>query len=167
MIRDQILDSEQTLQKIRRIAFEIYEQNFEETDIVLAGIAGQGYELAQRLAKELKSISPINPVVLKIDLDKTQPFRNPQPHSFDKSSYLNKTVVVVDDVLNTGRTLVFGLLPFVEVPVKRLQVAVMVNRGHHRYPVSADYIGYSLSTTLNEHVAVILSDETTLGVYLR
>ena len=166
MIKHQILDCQQTLQKIRRIAFEIYEQNFEETQIVLAGIAGQGHVLAERLAAELKSISAIEVILLKIDLDKTQPYRSQQTHNFDKSAYVNKTVVVVDDVLNTGRTMVFGLLPFVEVPVKRLQVAVMVNRGHHCYPVSADYIGYALSTTLNEHVAVVLSDEANLGVYL-
>ena len=166
MIKDQILDSQQTLQKIRRIAFEIYEQNFEETQIVLAGISGQGYVLAERLASALKSISAIEVILLKIDLDKTLPFRGQQVSNFDKTAYVNKAVVVVDDVLNTGRTMVFGLLPFVEVPVKRLQVAVMVNRGHHRYPVSADYIGYALSTTLNEHVTVVLSDETNLGVYL-
>ena len=83
------------------------------------------------------------------------------------SDFTDKVVIVVDDVLYTGRTLAFSLQPFLQVPVRKLQVAVLIDRNHPRYPVAADYKGYELSTTLTEHVDVILSDAQKIGVYLR
>ncbi|WP_266368684.1 phosphoribosyltransferase family protein [Tellurirhabdus rosea] len=163
----QILTNLQLTQKIRRIAFEIYENNFEETDLVLAGVSGEGYVLAQRLAFELQHISPLKVTLLKIELDKSLA-QQPAIHlDAEADVYTEKVVVVVDDVLNTGRTLAFSLLPFLSVPLRKLQVAVVVDRNHKRFPVAADYIGYELSTTLTEHVQVIVSDGERAGVYLR
>jgi pyrimidine operon attenuation protein/uracil phosphoribosyltransferase len=162
-----ILNAEQIRQKIRRIAFQIYENNFEETALLLAGIAGEGYVLAQALAQELQLIAPFSINLLQLNLDKTQ---ITQPHiqsDLPPTDYANTVVVVVDDVLYTGRTLAFSLQPFLNVPVRKLQVAVLVDRNHPRYPVAADYKGYELSTTLTEHVDVVLSDENRVGVYLR
>lgn len=163
----QILTPLQLDQKIRRIAFEIYENNFEETEIVLAGIAGEGYVLAERLAHELSQIAPHQVLRLKIDLDKSQRQQPPIHVDAGPEAYTNKAIVVIDDVLNTGRTLAYSLQPFLNVPVRKLQVAVIVARNHQLFPVSADYVGYALSTTLTEHVEVVLSDESRLGVYLK
>jgi len=163
----QILTPLQLEQKIRRIAFEIYETNFEETELVLAGVSGEGFVLAGLLAEQLRQIAPLAVTVLKIELDKAQR-QQPGIHlDGGPETYTNKSVVVVDDVLNTGRTLAFSLQPFLGVPLRRLQVAVIVDRKHPRYPVAADFIGYELSTTLNEHVEVVLSDPDRIGVYLR
>jgi pyrimidine operon attenuation protein / uracil phosphoribosyltransferase len=161
----QILSSHQTVQKIRRIAFEIYEQNFEEKGIIVAGIAGEGYTFAQRLDAELKEISPLNIELVELRFDK---------HVHQQSSILfdkevdveNKVVIIADDVLNTGRTLAFALEPFLKVRMKKVQVAVIVDRSHHLFPIHADYVGFSLSTTLTDHVEVILSDVEHEGVYL-
>ncbi|WP_234736143.1 phosphoribosyltransferase family protein [Tellurirhabdus bombi] len=163
----QILTPIQLEQKIRRIAFEIYENNFEETELVLAGIAGEGYLLAGRLAHELRHISPLTITLLQITLDKKLPQQVAIHLDAAAAAYANKAVVVVDDVLNSGRTLAFSLQPFLSVPLRRLQVAVVVDRNHKRYPVSADYIGFELSTTLTEHVEVVLSDPERVGVYLQ
>ncbi|MBU1821973.1 MAG: phosphoribosyltransferase [Bacteroidetes bacterium] len=165
--RQQVLTLEQTQQKIRRIAFEIYERNFEEEDIVLAGITGEGYEFARLLANELKSISPLKTRLVEIVLDKERPLNS--DISFRKDFTLNdsKVVIVADDVLNTGRTLAFALQPFLQFRLKKLQVAVIVDRSHRHFPVSADYVGYALSTTFNEHVEVILSRKGEEGVYLK
>ena len=164
--RRQILSSHQTNQKIRRIAFEIYEQNFEETGIILAGIAGEGFEFAKRLSDELKEISPLNVQLIELLFDKNIHYQS--PILFDKETDVeNKVVVVTDDVLNTGRTLAFGLEPFLRVRMKKVQVAVIVDRSHHLFPVHADYVGYSLSTTISEHVEVVLSREGEEGVYLK
>lgn len=162
-----ILNAEQIRQKIRRIAFQIYETNFEEPTLLLAGIAGEGYVLARALADELRLIAPFRVELLRLQFDKTQPAQpdvRPDPVAPD---YTDKVVVVVDDVLYTGRTLAFSLQPFLRVPVRKLQVAVLVDRNHPRYPVAADYKGYELSTTLTEHVDVVLSDEDRMGIYLR
>ena len=160
----QILTSEQANQKIKRVAFEIYERNFEENEIILAGIVGQGYEMAQQLSQVLGSISAIKIVLKQIEIDKTNPH---QSAVFDmtRKDMSGRVIIVVDDVLHTGRTLAYSLSPFVGVPLKKLQVAVMVNRGHRSFPISADYVGYALSTTLEEHIKVILSGDDS-GVYL-
>ena len=162
-----ILNAEQIRQKIRRIAFQIYETNFEESALLLAGILGEGYVLAQALARELRTIAPFKVELLQLDLDKSQPAQPPVRPDRPAADYTNKVVVVVDDVLYTGRTLAFSLQPFLSVPVRKLQVAVLVDRNYPRYPVAADYKGYELSTTLTDHVEVVLSDESRIGVYLR
>jgi pyrimidine operon attenuation protein/uracil phosphoribosyltransferase len=162
----QILSSLQTGQKIRRIAFEIYEHNFEETSIIVAGIAGEGYAFAKRLAAELADISPLNVQLIELRFDKHVHFQS--PILFDNDVEIeNQVVIIADDVLNTGRTLAFALEPFLKVRMKKVQVAVVVDRSHHMFPIHADYVGYSLSTTLTEHVEVVLSRPEEEGVYLK
>ncbi|WP_439556299.1 phosphoribosyltransferase family protein [Dyadobacter sp.] len=162
----QILSSHQTNQKIRRIAFEIYEHNFEEPGVILAGIAGEGYAFASRLAAELSDISPLKIDLIELRFDKH--LHHQSPIIFDKEINIeNQVIILVDDVLNTGRTLAFALEPFLKVPMKKVQVAVVVDRSHHLFPVHADYVGYSLSTTLMEHVEVVLSKEGEEGVFLK
>ncbi len=161
-----ILNNEQINQKIRRIAFQIYENNFEETALLLAGISGEGYVLAQALARELQTIAPFTVDLISLQLDKSQKAQPTVHHDCPVSDFIDKVVVVVDDVLYTGRTLAFSLQPFLSVPIRKLQVAVLIDRNHPRYPVAADYKGYELSTTLTEHVEVVLSDQERVGVYL-
>ncbi|OIN60227.1 phosphoribosyltransferase family protein [Arsenicibacter rosenii] len=161
-----ILTAEQLRQKIRRIAFQIYENNFEESALVLAGISGEGYVFARRLQEALAHIAPFDVSLLRIDLDKHQQAQPAVQLSEAHVEVADKVVIVVDDVLNTGRTLTFSLQPFLTTPVRKLQVAVLVDRNHPRYPVAADYKGYALSTTLAEHVQVVLSDTENEGVYL-
>ena len=162
-----ILNAEQIRQKIRRIAFQIYETNFEESALLLAGIAGEGYVLAQALARELQQIAPFRVELIQLELDKGQEAQPPVRTGHSDADFTDKVVIVIDDVLYTGRTLAFSLQPFLSVPVRKLQVAVLIDRNYPRYPVAADYKGYELSTTLTEHVEVVLSDESRLGVYLR
>jgi pyrimidine operon attenuation protein/uracil phosphoribosyltransferase len=162
----QILTSLQTRQKIRRIAFEIYEQNFEESSIIIAGIAGEGYEFAKKLTEELRSISPLDVKLVELLFDKTIHQQSEIRFDDQSVSLENQVAVIVDDVLNTGRTMAFALEPFLKVRMKKLQVAVIVDREHHLFPVSANYVGYSLSTTISERVEVVLSIPSEEGVYL-
>jgi pyrimidine operon attenuation protein/uracil phosphoribosyltransferase len=163
---NQLLNQAQTLQKIRRIASQIYEQNFDESSLIIAGINGEGFHFAEILVKELKQISKQEIFLAKLTFDK---HATEQPDIKIESlvdTFHHKNIVLCDDVLNTGKTLAFSLRPFLSIPLKKLQVAVIVDRNHPRYPVAADFVGYSLSTTLNEHIQVILSDEEKTGVYL-
>ncbi|MEN7550335.1 phosphoribosyltransferase family protein [Rapidithrix thailandica] len=162
---NKILSQKQTQQKVKRIAYEIYEQNFEESSLVIAGIWQTGYNLAQLIAQELENISPLKVQLVKIQLDKNA---NTQPEvSLDIAleNIRQHAVIVVDDVLNTGKTLAHSLRPFFNLPLPKLQVAVLVDRSHRKFPVSADYVGYELSTTINEHVEVRLTEED-FAVYL-
>lgn len=162
----QILTADQLHQKIRRIAFQIYENNFDEPALVLAGVAGEGFVFAQALRLELRQIAPMPVSLLQIVLDKTQSAQ-PIVQVLPDVDFRDKVVVIADDVLNSGRTLAFALQAFLGVPIRKLQVAVLVDRNHPRYPVAADYRGYALSTTLAEHVEVVLSDASRMGVYLQ
>lgn len=162
----QILNAEQTRQKIRRLAFEIYEENFEEKAIILAGIEGMGVLLAKELTKELQEISPLEIQQICIYLDKLQPTQSEVELDCDTSILENKSIVLIDDVLNTGRTLAYSLRPFLKVRVKELHTAVLIDRGHHSFPIAADFAGLRLSTTLQEHIEVILDNNEKYGVYL-
>ena len=160
-----ILDSRLVKQKIRRMAFEIYESNFGEKQLVLAGIEGQGYVLAGLLGKELEAISPLSVKLVKVSLDKNAPQQSDVLFDCDPKEIKKKCVVLVDDVLNTGRTIVYGLKPFLTIEVKKIETAVLVNRSHVLFPIYPQFTGYELSTTINDHVEVKLGKET--AVYLR
>ncbi|HCM75848.1 MAG TPA: phosphoribosyltransferase [Cytophagales bacterium] len=159
-----VLNKSQVEQKIRRIAFEIYENNFKEKAIVLGGIDGQGYTLAQLISKELESISSISVKIVKVSLDKLAPQQSEVKVDCDEKDFRKKCIVLVDDVLNTGKTLAFGIKPFLSVEVKKIEVAVLVNRSHSLFPILPSYTGFELSTTLNERVEVVLGKKA--AVYL-
>jgi pyrimidine operon attenuation protein/uracil phosphoribosyltransferase len=159
-----VLDSHQITQKIVRMAYEIYENNFRERVIVLAGIDGQGYTLAQSLSKEIEAISPLKIVVVKVSLDKLAPLQGEVTLDTDPRELKKKCIILTDDVLNTGRTLAFGMKPFLDIGVKKIEVAVLVNRSHSLFPILPQYTGYQLTTTLTEHVEVVLGKKS--AVYL-
>lgn len=160
-----VLDPDQILQKIRRIAYEIYENNFEEDTLVLAGIEGQGYLLAGMLQQELKKISGRDIKLVKVSLDKGAPAQSEIGLDCSLEELTGSTIVLADDVLNTGRTLAYSLKPFLQHRIKKLEIAVLVNRSHTNFPVLAKYTGYELATTLSEHIRVVLEGEAK-GVYL-
>jgi pyrimidine operon attenuation protein / uracil phosphoribosyltransferase len=163
--RSLILDSAQVKQKIRRMAYEIYEHNFNEKVIVIAGIDGQGYMLARLLIKEVESISPIKTILVKLTLDKLAPQQSDVTLDCNIKDLQKKCIILVDDVLNTGRTFAYGLKPFLSIEVKKIETAVLVNRSHTLFPIYPQYTGYELATTIRDHVEVILGKET--AVYIR
>jgi pyrimidine operon attenuation protein/uracil phosphoribosyltransferase len=121
--------------------------------------------LAKLLAKELESISPLQATLVKVHLDKSEPQQSEVTLDTDVKSIRKKCVVLVDDVLNTGRTFAYGLKPFLDIEVKKIEIAVLVNRSHTLFPVYPQYTGYKLSTTIRDHVEVNLGKE--IAVYLR
>lgn len=147
------------------MAFEIYERNFKEKVIIVAGIDGQGYTLAKLLAKEVEAISPIEVTLVKVSLDKMAPQQGEVELDCEIKEVKKKCIILVDDVLNTGRTLAYGLKPFLDTEVKKIETAVLVNRSHTLFPVYPQYTGYELSTTIKEHVEVQLGKES--SVYLK
>lgn len=154
-----ILNHSEIIHKIRRIAFQIYESNVNETEVILAGIDKNGYVLAEKLKIELQNISDITPVLCKVCIDKKSPWLDITT-SISEMDYKNKSLVLIDDVLNSGTTLIYGVKHFLNVPLKQFKTAVLVNRNHKKYPVKADFKGISLSTSLNEHVQVSLESDT-------
>src|SRR5690349_4340422 len=112
--QSRILDKEQIRQKIKRIAFEIYEHNFEETELVIVGIAPNGYVFAELLHQELCKISPFSLSLHRLQLDKTAPAKQSLTLTPETGNLQNKVIILVDDVLNTGRTLAYSLPLFLD-----------------------------------------------------
>lgn len=154
-----ILNHSEIQHKIRRIAFQIYETNVNETEVIIAGVVGNGYILAEKLKSALEKISDLKPTLCKVTIDKKNPLA-PITTSISAEEYSNKSVVLVDDVLNSGTTLIYGVKHFLDVPLKKFKTAILVNRNHKKYPVKADFKGISLSTSLHEHVEVNLTGKT-------
>jgi len=150
-----ILNHQQIQHKIRRIAYQIYESNVDEQEVILAGIESNGYLLAKKIKSNLDKISDLKSTLCKVIIDKRQPLSDIKT-SLAVDDYANKSVVLIDDVLNSGSTLIYGVKHFLNVPLKQFKTVVLVNRNHKKYPVKADFKGISLSTSLHEHVEVIL-----------
>ena len=148
-----ILNHEDIQNKIRRIAYQIYESNVSENEIILAGVALNGYVIAERLKVILEEVSDIKCILCKVTMNKTAPLGTVET-SLDAKDYQDKSLILIDDVLNSGTTLIYGVKHFLEVPLKQFKTAVLVNRNHKKYPVKADYKGISLSTSLQERVKV-------------
>ena len=148
-----ILTEEDIKNKIRRIAYQIYESNADEHEIILAGIAQNGFVIAGRLKEVIEQISDIKCTLCKVTMNKTKPLGTVKA-SLEPADYQNKSIVLVDDVLNSGATLIYGIKYFLDVPLKKFKTAVLVNRNHKKYPVKADFKGISLSTSLSERVKV-------------
>ena len=157
------MDQKHIQKTIKRISYQIYETNSEENELVLAGIKENGLDLATRIQKELKKISDLDVVLIEIKMDKKNP-RDKISMSKSISFCENKSVVVVDDVLNTGRTLIYAVKKFLSIKLKKIQTAVLVNRNHKNFPIKGDFKGISLSTSIKEHINVRFGKDE--GVYL-
>ena len=153
-----ILNHLQIEQKINRIAHEIYEYNYEEQEIVIAGIADRGYVLAQKICNVLTKISSFKIKLLEIRIDKKNLTLDNFSLQVNENDLSNKVVLVVDDVLNTGKTLIYAIHPFLKFNIKKIATIVLVDRNHNLFPVRADYVGLSMATTLQEHVSVEFAD---------
>jgi pyrimidine operon attenuation protein/uracil phosphoribosyltransferase len=148
------------------MAYQIYEDHYDQQEIILAGIQENGYLLAKMFRDKLKEIAPFEVKLEALTIDKKNPIQSKLELSISDKELKNKCIVVVDDVLNSGKTMIYGLQAFLGAPVKKLSTAVLINRSHNRYPVKADYIGMSLSTTLKEHIEVDFSKKGNFAAYL-
>ena len=152
-IKTVILDKKQIAHKIKRIAYQIYETNVDEKEVVIAGIMANGLKKKKKIKAELEKISPIKVLLCEVVIDKKNPI-NTIKTSLKQEEYRNKSLLLVDDVLHSGTTLIYGVKHFLEVPLKQFKTAVLVDRNHKKYPIKADFKGISLSTSLNENVSV-------------
>ena len=157
--RELILNEEQVFQKIKRMAYQICEHNLKEKSVILVGIYEQGVHLAALLVKELRVVAPFEVILAKLELDKEKPLKGEIALDIPVKTLDGKAIVLIDDVLNTGKTMAYSLKPFLTRNLKKLETAVLVNRSHKRFPISANYQGIELATTLSEHIVVVLEKD--------
>ena len=161
--RKYILDQEVVTKKLQRMAYEILENNLDEDNIILAGIPENGSVIAKSIQKIISQISSLKSNLISISLDK----RLPKEVRVNKNlDFNNQVVIIVDDVVNSGKTLLYAVKPFLEFQPKKIQTLVLVERSHNNFPVQPDYVGLSISTTLQEHIIVEVNGETITGAYL-
>nr|WP_317631349.1 phosphoribosyltransferase family protein [uncultured Flavobacterium sp.] len=152
-----ILNKQEIAFKTKRIAYQIFETFVDEEEIVIAGISKSGYTFSQKIADELEKISNIKIIRCEVEINKNEPHAEIKT-SLTPQQYQNKSIVLVDDVLNSGATLIYGVKHFLNVPLKKLKTAVLINRNHKNFPIKADYKGISLSTSLHEHIQVVFNE---------
>jgi pyrimidine operon attenuation protein/uracil phosphoribosyltransferase len=152
-----ILRHEEIKHKTKRIAYQIYETFVNEEEVILAGIANNGYIFAQKIAVELALISDLKVTLCEVKINKQKP-QDVVTTSLNPEYYQNKALILIDDVLSSGTTLIYGVKHFLEVPLSKFKTAVLVDRNHKKYPVKADFKGLSLSTSLQEHIQVVFED---------
>jgi pyrimidine operon attenuation protein/uracil phosphoribosyltransferase len=149
-----MIDYPQVKAMMKRLAYQVLENNTANKTLLVAGIAGNGSKIASIICEELARISTIKINQVEIKLNKHQPDVNEIILSDPNLLKTYKHVLVVDDVLNSGQTLLYALTPFVRAKVTSIQTLALVARTHRRFPVGADFIGMSLATTALEHVEV-------------
>jgi len=153
-----VLDKNQIAQKINRIAYQILEDNLDEKDLILAGIWDRGYKLAIRIKAVLEQIADFKVTLLRVDVEKLNS-KLVAKTDLHESEWTGKVIILVDDVLNSGKTLTYGLGVFLNTPHKRIRTVVLVDRSHKIFPIATDFVGLQLATILKEHVDVVLDVE--------
>lgn len=163
MAKNYILDQATAFRKLQRMAYEIVENNLDEKEIILVGIRENGSIIAENIQNLLKQISSIDSQLLHLSLDK----RKPGEIRIDKELDFNdRVIIIVDDVANSGKTMLYALKPFLASHPKKIQTAVMVERTHKAFPVNSDYVGISVSTTLQEHIYVEVNGPVITGAWM-
>ncbi|MCZ2102442.1 MAG: phosphoribosyltransferase [Chitinophagales bacterium] len=153
-----ILNHDQIKHKISRISYEILERHDDDNTIHLVGINNNGYRFASLLYNQLKTISAKDFQLSGITLNPAQPLMTPIDTELEAHSFDGKSVILVDDVANTGRTLFYAFIPFLKTLPARVEVAVLVDRKHKLFPVNVDYVGLSLATTVQDNISAKLTD---------
>ena len=159
MAKSKILTHKQINRKIKRIAYQVYENNFEVESLYIIGIKSRGSILADRIVEELSEISPLNISRGNIKLNKDTPMNGEPECDADFSDLTGKNIILVDDVLNTGKTLMYAVKYLLDSNPESIQTVTLVDRRHRMFPVRADYVGLTLATTLQEHISVDFGSE--------
>jgi len=149
-----ILNSNQISQKIKRLSYELYENNLEEKKVILFGINSNGNILSNRIKKNLDNLFPVNIESYNLKIDVNNSTLNKL--DLERDSLNGKVVIIVDDVLNSGKTIAYSINLILPFYPKKIEVAVLVDRSHKKFPILAKYSGVKLNTTINEHVKIDL-----------
>jgi len=154
-----LLNNLEINQKINRLAAQIYEDNYLEKEILVVGLANKGYLFAQLLTKKLAEISPIKITLAKLVLNNDDLVNKDPIIDIPTTSFNDKTVILVDDVLNSGKTLIYGVKYLLNFPLQKMSTAVLVDRKNKKYPIGTHYVGLALSTTLQDHISVEFNEK--------
>jgi len=162
----QLLNQHQIKQKIERLAYQILEQNYEEEEIILIGINNNGLGFAKLIHARLSKLADIPIKLTSVRLNPANPLAEDISVEMPLERLNGKTIIIVDDVANTGRTIFYATRPLMTIIPKKIEVAVLVDRKHKSFPVKVDYMGLSLATTVQENIDVQILNRKEQAVFL-
>jgi len=162
--RKYILDKEVAAKKMHRMAYEILENNIDESKLILAGIRENGCVVAKSIQKILSEICSIKTELISINLNKREP---KEVDLSEKLDFDHQVVVVIDDVASSGKTMLYAIKPLLEYHPKKIQTLALVERTHKSFPIKTDYVGISIATTLQEEIYVEVDSDEVTGAYLQ
>lgn len=164
-MKNYILTREVAEKKLRRMAYEILEHNAGETQLILAGIRDNGSAIARAIQRLLQAITggKLTTRLISITLDKKKPR---EVILSETLPFDDEVIIVIDDVASSGKTLLYAMKPFLDAHPRKIECLVLVGRTHKAFPVHPDYIGLSLSTTLQEHIYVEVEGDEVKGAWL-
>jgi len=165
-IRDLVMPHETIVRKLDRMAREILEVHYQEEQLILVGVDGQGLAVCEALARRLRGLSSLDIVIGTLSMHKDLPLDHDISLNLSPDTLTDRIVLLIDDVLNSGRTLIHGVQFLLQGRPREVHTAVLVDRKHRAFPIRADYCGLTLSTHLNEHIAVDLSNPENAAVHL-
>ncbi len=157
-----ILTKKQIENKILRMSFQIIEDNLDEKELYLIGLENNGFTIAKKIKKHITNKSQIKIKVIKMSLDKKE---NQNTHLSKEIESKEKTIILIDDVLKSGETIIHAIKEILNFNVKKIKTAILINRNHNIFPVGVNYVGLELSTTLEEHIKISFEKEN-IGAFL-
>jgi pyrimidine operon attenuation protein/uracil phosphoribosyltransferase len=160
---NQILTSGVATKKLRRMALQVVEENYAAKQLVLIGIKSHGTVIAEKMCQYIKEVFTGEVIVLELSMDKKHPSAITLSSSFD---FNDKIIILIDDVANSGRTMLYALKPLLEQYPKKIQTMALVERTHKSFPVVVDYVGLSVSTTADEHIRVEVENGEVVGAWM-
>ena len=147
--------------KIKRISLEVYEEVFNDKKLTVFGISKNGYEIAKKIKNFLEEYTNLEINIYKIDILKSNEIKIEEKYEIN-----NSTVLLVDDVMQSGKTLQFVISNLIKFNPSKIKTSVIVNRDQTLFPVKVDFSGVKLSTSVNEHVDFIVDDKKEFSVFL-
>ncbi|MEO5893928.1 MAG: phosphoribosyltransferase family protein [Ferruginibacter sp.] len=159
-----ILSKEVVEKKLRRMALQVAEQNYEEPQLVLIGIRENGIVIANKISAYLQEIFKGEILVIELTINKKRPANIKLEPMID---FNGKAILLIDDVANSGSTMLYALKPLLETYPKKIQTLALVERTHKSFPIDVDYVGLSISTTLDEHVYVEVEGDEVGGAWMK
>jgi pyrimidine operon attenuation protein/uracil phosphoribosyltransferase len=162
-MKNYILSKEVTEKKLRRMALEVAERNSEEKELLLIGIKDNGVVIANTIKNYLKDVFKGEIKVIELSLDKRKPGKITLSENVD---FTDKSILLIDDVANSGKAMLYSLKPLLEAFPKKIETMALVERTHKIFPIKVDYIGFSISTTLDEHIYVEVVGDKVIGAWM-
>ncbi|GAI21015.1 unnamed protein product [marine sediment metagenome] len=162
--KNYLLDTAQATYKIERLALEVAEHlQGDDASLIIIGIRNSGMVIADKISLLIQQYISVPVETINITLDKTKPVDIVLSKQLD---FNDKNILLVDDVANSGKTLLYALKPLLAFHPKRIQTLVLVERMHKLFPVKPDFVGLSVATTLQDNIIVEVEGDEITGAYI-